>query len=491
MSKKWIAAVLGAAALAGLWGCSKKPDTIVYVQSVGEITGAGSIGMHDRFAGVVVSEQETQIQRNADQKIKELYVSVGDSVNQGDVLFEYDSESIDVQLSKKQLELDRLKNNSTTLASEITKLKKEEKDAPESEKIKYTIEISDREAAKKENDYNMKVQEKEISQLKTTLSNVRVISPVSGRIASINENGVDGNGQPKAYITIQKSGAYRIKGTINEMNLGEIVEGTPIKAISRTDSEKTWTGTVTEVDLKSVTGGNNGSEMIGGMMDMGFGGGYDEMTSSNSYPFYVSLTDPTGLMLGQHVYLEIAGEESPTGEGLWLPEYYLCQEEAEDGTVTNYVWAADEENLLEKRYVTLGGYEEDSMVHEILEGLTIEDYIAFPDDTCEAGAGTTLDQSEATQNTEGTEGTGGTDMIEGETGMPENPDDMQEMPQESQEAQQSPEEKPAEADNQETEPTQATKPSSGGSIGTSSSGNLSTYSVPGGSHTASDGNLEG
>lgn len=489
MNKKWIAAVLGAASLVGLWGCSKKPDTIVYVQNVGEIIGVGSIGMRDRFAGVVVSEKETQIQRNADQKVKELYVSVGDSVNQGDVLFEYDSESIDVQLSKKQLELDRLKNNSTTLASEIKKLQKEEKDAPESEKIKYTIEISDREAAKKENDYNMKVQEKEISQLKSTLSNIRVIAPVSGRIASVNESGTDMNGQPKPYITIQKSGAYRIKGTINEMNLGEIVEGTPIKAISRTDSEQTWTGTVTEVDLKGVAEGSQGDGMNGGMMDMGFGGGHDEMTSSSSYPFYVNLTDPTGLMLGQHVYLEIAVEESPTGEGIWLPEYYLCEEEAEDGTISNYVWAADEEKLLEKRYVTLGGYEETAMVHEIVEGLTIEDYIAFPDETCKVGAGTTLDQSEATQITEETDGT---DMIDDMEEMPDNLDDEQAVPEESQDPQQM---LPTQADDEETTSTETEKTStnstSNSNIGTSSDGNLSTYSASGSSQTSSSGNLGG
>ncbi len=490
MNKKWIAAVLGAASLVGLWGCSKKPDTIVYVQNVGEIIGVGSIGMHDRFAGVVVSEKETQIQRNADQKVKELYVSVGDSVNQGDVLFEYDSESIDVQLSKKQLELDRLKNNSTSLAAEITKLQKEEKDAPESEKIKYTIEISDREAAKKENDYNMKVQEKEISQLKSTLANIRVIAPVSGRISSVNESGTDTSGQQKPYITIQKSGAYRIKGTINEMNLGEIVEGTPIKATSRTDSEQTWLGTVTEVDLKGASGGNQGDGMnggFGGVMDMGFGGGHDEMTSSSSYPFYVNLTDPTGLMLGQHVYLEIASEESPTGEGIWLPEYYLCEEEAEDGTISNYVWAADEENLLEKRYVTLGEYEETAMVHEIVEGLTIEDYIAFPDETCKVGAGTTLDQSEATSTTEAT---GGTDEMDDMEEMPENQDGMQDLPEESQDPQQM---QPTETVSEETKTTEATKSSSGtnSNVGTSSDGNLSTYSVSGNEHTSSSGNLGG
>ncbi len=498
MNKKWIAALLGTATLMGLCGCSNTPDTMVYVQNVGEITGAGSIGMKERFAGVVVSEQETQIQRNADQKVKELYVAVGDSVNKGDLLFEYDSESIDVQLSKKQLELDRLKNNSTTLASEITQLKKEQKDAPESEQIKYTIEISDREAAKKENDYNMKVQEQEISRLKGTLSNIRVISPVSGRIASINESGTDANGQEKAYITIQKSGDYRVKGTINEMNLGEVVEGTPMKVISRTDSEQTWTGTVSEVDLQSVMGDNNGGMVDSRFIDMGFGGGQNEMSTSTDYPFYVNLTDSTGLMLGQHVYLEIGSEELPTGEGLWLPEYYLCQEEAEDGTISHYVWAADEKELLEKRYVTLGAYEENLMVHEIVEGLTIEDYIAFPDETCAVGIGTTKDQSQAIQNTETTEETG---MI-GESGVTDDLMDPEVLPEGESGGQSMPEESQQNgADKTPTEPVSApteAKPNSNSTPATpqpttavGSDGNLVSYSSSSSSQVSSDGNLEG
>ena len=43
--------------------------------------------------------------------------------------------------------------------------------------------------------------------------------------------------------------------------------------------------------------------------------------------------------------------------------------------------------------MTLGGYDEMQMAYEILEGLTAEDYIAFPSETCVAGAVTTHDLS--------------------------------------------------------------------------------------------------
>ena len=52
---------------------------------------------------------------------------------------------------------------------------------------------------------------------------------------------------------------------------------------------------------------------------------------------------------------------------------------------------------LEKRYVTLGGYDEMQMAYEVLEGLTVEDEIAYPSETCVAGAVVTRDPAEATE----------------------------------------------------------------------------------------------
>lgn len=49
--------------------------------------------------------------------------------------------------------------------------------------------------------------------------------------------------------------------------------------------------------------------------------------------------------------------------------------------------------------MTLGGYDEMQMAYEILEGLTAEDYIAFPSETCVAGAVTTHDPAEASEAT--------------------------------------------------------------------------------------------
>lgn len=311
MRKKWIAAAATAAALLSLWGCDSTPAAKVYVQNVGEITGAGTIAVSDVFPGIVVSEKVTEIQRDSQRTVSKLHVAEGDTVKQGDVLFQYDSEELQLNLDKQNLELEQLKNTSTTLQSQITALQKEQKNASKDEQLSYTVEIQSKEAEKKENDYNIKVKQREITQTKTTLANAEVLSPVSGRVVSVSESGYDEYGNAKPYITVQQSGSYRVKGTVNELSMGVITEGTAMRIFSRTDPEQTWSGTVSLIDLESATQSNPNAMYFGGM-DAG------EMGNSSKYPFYVELSSADGLMLGQHVYMELAGGETASS-GLWLP----------------------------------------------------------------------------------------------------------------------------------------------------------------------------
>ncbi len=383
MKKKLLAATLAAALSLGLWGCSDEPDTLVYVENVGVIVDGGAIAAHDRFAGLVVSENLEEVWRDNGQAVAELYVEQGQDVNQGALLFAYDSEAMTLELSKLELERDRLNNTVSTLKTQITQLKNEQKKVDKDKQLSYTIEIQDREYTLKEAEYNVNVKKKEIEQLRTALNNAKVYAPVSGRVVSINDSGIDSNGSPAPYITIQQSGSYRIQGTINELNMGVIVEGAPILVTSRTDSNQTWTGVVATMDLESP--GQNSVEND-------YMGAYNDMTSSSSYNFYVELDSAEGLLLGQHVYLELYTEPVTTAEGLWLPEYYLCQ--SVDGL--SYVWANDEDNRLVERYVTLGTYDPNACAWEILDGLTKEDHIAFPSEYCQAGAHTTRNPDEAT-----------------------------------------------------------------------------------------------
>ena len=95
----------------------------------------------------------------------------------------------------------------------------------------------------------------------------------------------------------------------------------------------------------------------------------------------MELDDSSDLILGQHVYVEIDNGQYKHQDGVWLNSYYLVQ----NGDGTAYVWAADSKDRMEERKVTLGEYDEELDLYEITDGLTREDYIAFPSSDIEAG----------------------------------------------------------------------------------------------------------
>ena len=86
-------------------------------------------------------------------------------------------------------------------------------------------------------------------------------------------------------------------------------------------------------------------------------------------------------MLGQHVYVEKDEGQTENREGLWLTSYYIIQEDGQDP----YVWAAGRHDKIEKRKVTLGEYDEKLDQYQITEGLTEDDYIAYPEDSITEG----------------------------------------------------------------------------------------------------------
>ena len=201
------------------------------------------------------------------------------------------------------------------------------------------------------------------------------MSPVTGRVQAVNESGNDNHGNPLPYISIQQSGAYRIKGTLGELQRGGIQEGNRMKIFSRTDENQFWMGTVTLVDYENPSQRNNNNYYMSNS---------DEMTNSSKYPFYVELENTEDLILGQHVYMEVTRE---AGEAAGIPISMAFLGYEEDGSA--YVWA-EKRGRLEKRTVTLGTVNDMMGTVEILDGLTQDDYIAYPDsELCREGMATT------------------------------------------------------------------------------------------------------
>ena len=376
MKRRVFAALLSLVVAFSLAACGND-STAVYVQSVGELAGLGGIAPGDRFAGIVVSENVAQIQKDGDKTVAELLVREGDDVREGDVLFSYDMDELQLQLDKLKLEKEQLVASIENFKEQIKDLEATRNRVSEANKLEYTVQIQSTQVDLKEAELNLKAKEGEIARAEGILENVEVTAPVTGRVQSINESGTDNYGNPTPYITIQQAGSYRVKGMLGELQRGGIMEGSRLKIVSRTDESRFWMGTVTLVDYENPS---QGSEY-----DMYYGTSADEMTSASKYPFYVELEDTTGLILGQHVYLELYAEEGEV-TGVSVSSAFVCYDE--DGST--YVWAENARGKLEKRAVVLGEYNPMMDTMEILEGLTEEDYIAFPDpDLCREGAPTT------------------------------------------------------------------------------------------------------
>lgn len=375
--KKWTALALALCLSVSLAACGSS-DNAVYVQSVKDLAAMGGIAPGDRFAGMVVSEHVTEIQKDGEKKIQQLLVKEGDDVEEGQELFSYDMEDLQLTLDKQRLELEQLNASIENYKEQIKELEADRKRVGTADKLQFTIQIQSTQVDLKEAEINVKTKQAEVTASENLLANATVVSPVKGRVQSISESGTDNYGNPLAYITIQQAGSYRVKGTLGELQRGGIMEGSQMKILSRTDPEQYWLGTVSLVDYENPTQ-ENGSNMYGMVGD--------EMTTSSKYPFYIELESTEGLILGQHVYIELVVEEEMAGVPLDMS--FIAYEE--DGTP--YVWA-ENKGKLEKRPITLGDMDPMTGLFSVLEGLTEEDYIAFPDPAvCREGAATTHSMS--------------------------------------------------------------------------------------------------
>lgn len=383
MFKKAMAVLLAALMIAGLCACaggSSADGTEVTVQSVADITGMGSLGVVERYAGKVVSGQTEKITRDTNKKVGEVFVAEGDEVTAGDVLFNYDTQSLQFSLEKLELELEGYENAISSGNEQITELEKERSSASSSQQLAYTLQIQSTEADIREAEYNKGLKEREIANMRTSLENTEVRATLTGRVmsvASTDDTGesysYSGDSSDNAFITISDMKTFRVEGNVNELNAGSITEGMSVLIRSRMDENVTWQGTIEKIDWENpVKNDANGVYY--------YSNDNDDMTQSSKYPFYVALSSKDGLILGQHVYIEPDYGQSGVKTGLWLPEYYLA-----DTGANAYVWAAGKKDTLEKRSVELGEYDAELGEYEILSGLSTQDYIAFPDDTMQAG----------------------------------------------------------------------------------------------------------
>lgn len=224
--------------------------------------------------------------------------------------------------------------------------------------MSYTTQILSLQSDNAKNEYDIKAKNVEIKKLEASTKNAYVTASIDGTVKNVKT--VDKLQQDGGDVIMQitEEGDYRIKGRFNEQNSKDIMQGVSVIVKSRLD-DSTWKGEITSVDTSPQKNSD-------GDMYMYSYGSSDEMSQSSNYAFYVKPENFDGLMLGQHVLIEIDnGQDTSINKtGIWLYSDFICK----DGK-KNYVWAKNEDGKIEKRYVEIGQKDEENGDCEIKSGL--------------------------------------------------------------------------------------------------------------------------
>jgi len=370
--------VLVAAVLSWLFFFSAgSNEPAVFVASVGEITGSGFMSAANRFSGVIESEETLDVKIEQGREVDEVFVAVGDIIEVGDKLFSYTTSDIERRMRQAGIEIEGMYNSINNSRTEIAVLEAEKAVAPAENQIDYTLQIQSLLAGISQTEYSIKTKQVEYEQLQKSFDNSVVTASLSGIIQSINDpDEYDPyTGSTLPFMVILKGGDMLVRGTVSEMNVFSLMPGMRVIIRSRIDEMQMWGGTITLIDTDRV----QEDEMSKYYFSPSGG------DKASKYSFFIELDSVLGLIIGQHVTIELdLGQNSSSRGGIWLYSYYINDLEGDA-----YVWADNSRGRIEKRRVSFGGYNEDLDAYEITSGLSVEDYIAFPDPGISQGAPTT------------------------------------------------------------------------------------------------------
>lgn len=341
----------------------------IYVQKVSTIIGSSYT--ENRYSGVVESSETVDINQDGNKSITDMYVKAGQKVSKGDKLFSYDTTEAANSIAQKKLDIEAQNNEIQAQNNTIADYKAELNKG--GDKVEIQARINDASYAIRQAQNTIKATQTEIEQLNKQIENSTVLSTIDGIIKEVNKDGgTDESGNQKPLVSITQTTDFRVKGSISEM--GTISEGTSVIVRSRVNEDQIYKGTVTKVETDPQSNSNNNFN------------GADSSESASKYPFYVSLDNNKGLMLGQHVYIEADNGQSTKKKGIWLDASFIVS----DDNGNSYVWVS-ERGKLKKRKVELGKTDEETFATNIKSGLNEDDYIAWADDSYSEGMKTTTE----------------------------------------------------------------------------------------------------
>lgn len=213
--------------------------------------------------------------------------------------------------------------------------------------------IREQEDAIKEQNLLIRESQLKLKQYDRKLDNKIVKSRMDGVVTSAGS--LDSAVSDEDFIVISGAAGLYLQGNVNELNLDTIHVGDAVNGTSY-ESGMSFSATITEISPYPNSADNYY--------------GYGENSNASYYPFLAYIENSEGLSEGDVEYQIVKNTSS---SDIFLEKALI----REDASGKQYVYLQGEDGLLKKQYVETGITVYGSAM-EILQGVTLEDKIAFP-----------------------------------------------------------------------------------------------------------------
>jgi hypothetical protein len=193
-----------------------------------------------------------------------------------------------------------------------------------------------------------------ISKLERKLSNQTVYSKLDGVVSHVGSS----SSSSQAYLTVKSKEGFYVQGTVSELMLDQVTEGTVLDCMSYQIGN--FDATVVEVSDYPVSSSSTGFYSS------------DSNPNVSYYQFNASIEDQSiGLVDGDWLQITLRQEATNTNK-IVLSRAFVRSENG-----NSYVYK-EENGVLKKQYVTIAENADYGYSVVIGSGITREDYIAFP-----------------------------------------------------------------------------------------------------------------
>lgn len=290
-------------------------------------------------------------------KVQEIAVKEGQEVKQGDKLFSYDNEEMNLQMKQAELDQKMTTMNIDQGKKKIDSLKKDIKSAKDSGAGKEVTEPLEAQLSELEMQQKVAELEKEKGalhqqELKKKQGELTVYSSFNGVVQKVNKDAAQGSsqamsGQGTPFLQVASKDPFQVHGTVTELQKSQIQKDQPIKVTAKAAQKQEWTGKIVEV-----------SEYPTSAEAQGMAG--EQGQNMSYYTYKATLDTQEGLSPGYHVSLQV---ELNSQTMIAVPSNSVIEEGDK-----NYVYI-EKKGKLKKQEVQKGTT--DGKYVELLEGVKV------------------------------------------------------------------------------------------------------------------------